>query len=96
MIGLPSVLLSFLLPLSLVFKASAAETGTVIFDMDSVQHQPGEVTKDGKTVPVGTAEPVPGKFNQAVRFDFACAVGPLSAVSDLEITWSRASIASAN
>jgi lysophospholipase L1-like esterase len=52
--------------------AFAQTTGTVIFDMDTVVHQRGEITgKDNKKIPVGTAEPVEGKFGKAVKFTFA-------------------------
>jgi lysophospholipase L1-like esterase len=42
----------------------------VIFDMDTLQHRPGEFTKDNQKVPTGTAQLVDGKFGKAVRFDF--------------------------
>lgn len=42
----------------------------MIFDMDKVVHQVGQVTVNGKKVPTGTAELVDGKFGKAVRFTF--------------------------
>jgi len=42
----------------------------VIFDMDTVRHQPGEVAVGEKKVPAGSVELVPGKFEKAVRFQF--------------------------
>lgn len=42
----------------------------MIFDMDQVVHQVGQVTVDGKKIPTGTAELVDGKFGKAVRFSF--------------------------
>ncbi len=44
---------------------------TVIFDMDTVAHQPAEVVgKDKIKAPAGTAELVEGKIGKAVRFSF--------------------------
>ena len=52
--------------------AAAAEgpASGVIFDMDTLQHRPGEFTKENQKVPAGTAQVVDGKFGKAVRFDF--------------------------
>jgi lysophospholipase L1-like esterase len=51
-------------------KTRADERPGVIFDMDTVQHRPGEFTKDNQKQPAGTAQLVDGKFGKAVRFDF--------------------------
>jgi lysophospholipase L1-like esterase len=61
--------------ISLSFAAQAfadsPAAGTVIFDMDSVQHKPAEITNNVKQkVPAGTADLVEGKFGQAVKFTF--------------------------
>jgi lysophospholipase L1-like esterase len=59
-------------PFLILFATStfARAESNVIFDMDQVVHQPGEVTVDGKKVPAGSAELVDGKFGKAVRFSF--------------------------
>jgi lysophospholipase L1-like esterase len=51
--------------------APAAEAPTVVLDMDTVRHRPGEMKdKDGQAVPVGTIEAVEGKVGKACRFTF--------------------------
>lgn len=42
----------------------------VIFDMDSVRHQPNSIEVNRQKVPCGTVSLVDGKFNKAVRFTF--------------------------
>lgn len=54
----------------LASHVTAADDPGVIFDMDSVVHQVGQVTIGNKKVPAGTAELVDGKFGKAVRFTF--------------------------
>lgn len=56
----------------LIFAGHAVgqDDSKVIFDMDKVVHQVGEVTVNGKKVPAGKAEIVDGKFGKAVRFSF--------------------------
>jgi lysophospholipase L1-like esterase len=44
--------------------------GHVIFDMETVQHQPGEFAKDKQKLRAGTAELVEGKVGKAVKFTF--------------------------
>ena len=49
---------------------------TVIFDMDTVKHRPGESTnKEKQKVPNGTVELVEGKFGKAVQFIFTGDLG---------------------
>ncbi len=47
----------------------------VIFDMDRIEHKPGEVLKEQEKIPVGTVELVQGKFNKAVKFSFTGGLG---------------------
>ncbi len=55
----------------LALTALPARGQSVIFDMDTVVHKPGEITdKDKHRIPAGTAELVDGKFNKAVKFSF--------------------------
>lgn len=49
---------------------------SVLFDMDTIRHQPGEVAQGEKKTPIGTVELVDGKFNKAVRFSFGSDLGP--------------------
>ena len=54
-----------------------APASSVILDMDTVRHNPGEGVNQAKQrVPNGTVELVEGKFGQAVRFSFAGGLGP--------------------
>ncbi len=62
------------LGLSLPLVGSAVPT--VILDMESIRHHPGEVTIDGKKVPLGTVELIEGRAGKAVRFSFADGAGP--------------------
>ena len=61
----------------LLSRTLAAEGGaTVILDMDTIRHKPGEATnKDKQKVPNGTVELVEGKFGKAVRFSFTGGLG---------------------
>ncbi|MDB5301782.1 MAG: hypothetical protein JWO87_3445 [Phycisphaerales bacterium] len=71
--------------------ATAAEPA-VIFDMDVVRHQPGDVTKDNKKIPAGTAELVDGKFAKAVKFSFVEGAqgGFMTARAPATADWDRA------
>lgn len=60
---------SFLI-LFMIGGPALGDEPNVIFDMDSIVHQPGEVTIDGKKQPAGSLELVDGKFGKAVRFSF--------------------------
>ena len=52
-----------------------APSSGVILDMNTLQHRPGDFTKDNHKVPAGNAVVVDGKFGKAVRFDFAEGAG---------------------
>jgi lysophospholipase L1-like esterase len=66
---LPAALCAVVLLLVAAGSADAADEG-VIFDMDTVQHRPGEFTRDNQKLLAGTADLVDGKFGKAVRFSF--------------------------
>ena len=51
--------------------ASIARADEIIFDMDTVVHQVGQIAdKDQHKIPCGAAELVDGKFGKAVKFSF--------------------------
>ncbi|MGE5611745.1 MAG: GDSL-type esterase/lipase family protein [Bacillota bacterium] len=50
---------------------AAAPSQPVIFDMETLRHQPGEFTRENQKIRAGTAELVEGKFGRAVKFSFA-------------------------
>ena len=58
------LLSAFGLPLSVV----GADGTSVLFDMDTIRHQPGTV--GGQKAPIGTVELVEGKAGKACRFSF--------------------------
>ena len=61
----------FLVSTVTFFAGNLARAGEVIFDMDSIQHQVGQITgKDQHKIPCGAAELVDGKFGKAVKFSF--------------------------
>lgn len=53
------------------FPVLAQESGTVIFDMETLVHKPGQISNAGKEkIPTGTAGLVDGKVGKAVKFSF--------------------------
>ena len=54
--------------LGLVVSAANADGPSVIFDMDTIRHQPGTVGP--QKTPIGTVELVEGKVGRACRFSF--------------------------
>ena len=60
--------LSFLSVFGLVVSVAAADGPLVLFDMDTIRHQPGTVGP--QKAPIGTVELVEGKVGRACRFNF--------------------------
>ena len=71
---------------------TAAAPGQVIFDMETPQFRVGEITKDNKKIPAGSAEPVDGKFGKAVKFSFieGAQGGWMSARAPADASWDAA------
>jgi lysophospholipase L1-like esterase len=65
-----------------------AQDGTVIFDMDTVRHQP--TTAGGDQHPIGTAEAVAGQVGGACRFTFAEGTGFFTASMPGSTDWNGA------
>jgi len=80
-----------LLAASIVLVAAAASAQTVLFDMDTVRHNPTEIeNKDKQKVPCATVELVDGKFGQAVKFSFVDGRGFCTAWKRADTEWDRA------